>query len=288
MSYSPNDLTTDLDLLAYEAGILSSFGKTDWRAKRTKALQDWLWPQLRGQGFNPTRFRTRYEPDVVASFISPTYADVTGAATNVTADDLNLATVFATVGTDALYVGSSQPFRGLSLRMLAGVTATANVASVAYWNDAWTSLVVTDGTQSTSGVSFSKGGAISWATPDDWVVRPVSTFDRLYWVKVTTTATPSSATAGQVGVIRASLLTAPVTLWTLALIMLEAPTSGSGPWAEKRKEYERLAQDALQRALPSLGGEFETDDPPTDQISEDEADQTTEEATGGPWRLERA
>jgi hypothetical protein len=116
----------------------------------------------------------------------------------------------------------------------------------------------------------------------------VSTFDRLYWVKVTTTVTPTSATAGQVGVIRSSLLTAPVTLWTLALIMLEAPSSGKGPWSDKQKNYERLAQDALQRALPSLGGEFETDDPATDQISEEESEQTTEEATGGPWRLERA
>lgn len=288
MSYSPNDLTTDLDLVAYEGNILTQFNKTDWQQKRTKTLQDWLWPQLRSQGFRPETFRTRYEPSCVASLISGTYADVTGQATNTTTDDLNLAAVFATVGTNALYVGSTQPFRGVSLRLMDSPTVVGNVASVAYWNDAWTSLVVTDKTQATPGTSFSKGGSLLWTTPDDWVLRPVSTFDRLYWAKVTTTVTPTSALAGQLGVIRASLLSAPVTFWTLALIMLEAPTSGSGPWKEKREEYERLAQDALQRALPSLGGEFESDDPPTDQISEEESEQTTETVTGGPWRLERA
>lgn len=288
MSYSPNDLMTDRDLLAYEQSILTQFQRTDWIAKRSKALHDWLWPQLRSQGFDPARFRTRFEPASVVRLNSGVYTDVTGLVTNVTADDLNLATVFATIGTDALYVGSAQPFRGLSLRIVDSPTAAANVATVAYWNDAWTPLVVTDGTQATVGTSFSKGGAITWATPDDWVLRGLSTYDRLYWAKVTTTATPTAGQAGQCGVIRASLLTAPVTFWTLALIMLEAPTSGKGPWLEKREAYEQLAQDALQRAIPSLGGEFESDEPVTDQISDEEAAQTTEAVTGGPWRLERA
>jgi hypothetical protein len=184
MSWFPNDLATDLDLLAYESTILSSFGKTDWAEKRRKALNDYLVPMLKSNGFDITKFRTRFEPDVVASYTASAYADTTGAATSTDTDDLNLATIFATAGTDALYIGSSHQFRGVSLRMLENVTAVSNIASVAYWNDAWTTLVITDKTQATAGKSFSKGGSISWRLPDDWVLRPLSTFDRYYWIKV--------------------------------------------------------------------------------------------------------
>lgn len=288
MAGYPNDLVTDLDLLAYEGSILTSFGKTDWIAKRRKAWDDYLVPLLRANGFTPERFKTRYEPSLVLGYTGSTYTDRTGAATSTTTDDLPLATVLASVGSDALFIGSPEPFRGISLRLLESVTAVANVASVAYWNDAWTSLVITDGTQATAGTSFSKGGALSWRMPEDWVVRPLSTFDRGYWVKVTTTATPTNAQAGQLAVIRPSLLAAPLTFWTLALIFLEAPTRGSGPWEQKREQYTALAEQAFQRALPSLGGEFETDDPPDDVISPEEAGQDTSEVTGGPWRLERA
>lgn len=288
MAWLPNDLVTDLDLLAYEGSILSSFGKVDWADKRRKAANDILVPLLKSQGFQPERFRTRYEPNAVVSYISSAYADVTGAATSTSTDDLNLAAIFATANGNALYIGSDQQFRGISVRMLEAVTSVANVASVAYWADAWVTTPVTDRTKGTSGKSFSQGGAITWGLPNDWVVRPLETFDRRYWVKLTTTATPTGALAGQLGVIRHSVLSAPLTFWTLMLIFLEAPTSSRGPWDKKAQEYRELATDAWTRALPSLGGEFESDDPPTDQISAEEAAQTTAEVTGGPWRLERA
>lgn len=288
MAFHPNDLVTDLDLLAYESTILSSFNKTDWAEKRRKAFNDHIVPLLKANGFDVNRFRTRYEPDAVVGYTAAAYSDETGDATSTSTDDLNLAAVFATPANDALYLGSAQPFRGFSLRMLDSVTAVTNTLSVAYWADAWTSIPITDKTQATAGKSFSKGGSVTWRMPDDWVVRPLSSFDRYYWIKVMTSATPTSALAGQLGVIRASMLSAPMTYWTLTLIMREAPTSGAGPWIEKAIWYEEQANNAFQRALPSLGGEFETDDPPTDQISEEEAEQTTAEVTGGPWRVERA
>jgi hypothetical protein len=288
-SYSPNDLVTDLDLRAYERDVLQKYATNSWAEKRAKALQDWLWPQLRSQGFAPEKFRTRYEPDSVLGFTGAAFSDVKGAAVSLDADDLNLATIFASVGSDALFVGDTQPFRGLSLRMGDTPTSTANVVTVSYWADSWVALTITDKTQGTAGTSFSKGGSFTWAVPDDWTLRKVHTVERRYWVKVTTSVTPASAKAGQLGVIRHSVLAAPVTFWTLALIMREAPTtSGAGPWREKAEYYEQQAAAALQRAYPSLGGEFESDDPITDQISDEEAEQTTETVTGGPWRLERA
>lgn len=287
MSWQPNDLVTDADLLAYESDILTAFRKVDWQEKRRKAINDWVRPLLRANGFAVEKFRTRFEPDAVFGYTATIYADLLGVSTNTTQDDLNLATIFATFGSDALYVGSSQQFRGLSIRMQDSVTAVTNTLTVSYWNDSWTALVITDKTQKTSGKSFSGGGAVTWKLPDDWTLRAVND-TRLYWAKLTVSATPTSATAGQIGVIRTSALSPAVTFWTLALIMREAPTGGDGPWAEKANWYEAQAEAAWQRALPALGGEFETDDPVTDQISETESEQTTSEVTGGPWRMERA
>ena len=59
MSWHPNDLLTDQDLVAYERDILTRFNVTDWQARREKVLEDWLWPQLRANGFAAERFRTR-------------------------------------------------------------------------------------------------------------------------------------------------------------------------------------------------------------------------------------
>jgi len=287
MAWAPNDLCNDVDLVAYETAILTQFGQTDWIPKRSKAIEDWLAPILRGQGYPIERLRTRYEADKVYGYTGSVYTDATSVVRDTTVDDLNLATVFATAGSDSLYIGSTQQFRGLSVRMHEAVNATASVLSVASWADNWIPLTLDDGTVKVVGKTFSGGGAVTWRVPFTWVKRSINGSDPLYWVKVTVSVTPASAKAGQIGVIRRSALCAPVTYRTLTLIMREAPTGGAGPWAEKAAWYEREADAALQRALSIIGGEFETDVPPTDQISEEESGQTSAEVAGG-WRMERA
>lgn len=284
-NFSPNDLVSDADLTAYESKILTSFNVTDWAEKRRRALEDWLGPILKGRGFDLARLRTRFEPSAVQGFTASAYTNYAAAATDTTVDDINLGTVFATVGTDALYIGFSQTFRGLSVRLLDTVSAVAGVTAVSYWNDAWTALTVTDGTLKVNGKPFSGGGAITWTVPSDWVTRKINSAGPYYWVKVTISATPTSAKASQIGVIARSALAAPATLRTLLLIMREAPTGGPGPWADKAAWYESEADAALQRALPLLGGEFDTD--LTDQISPVEAVQTESEVSSAPFRLER-
>jgi hypothetical protein len=281
-----SDLLTEADLLAYEANILTQFNQTDWLDKRAKAAEDWLAPILRTRGFAVERLRTRYEADAVRGYTGAAFSDLVGAAKDTTTDDLNLATIFATAGSDALYIGSVQPFRGLSVRMLDAVSAVAGTLTVSFWGDEWSALTITDGTAKTLGKPFSGGGAITWRVPSTWVTRTVDGSDPLYWVKVTVSATPTSAKAGQIGVIRRSSLCAPLVFRTLMLIMWEAPTGGGGPWAEKAFHYESEADAALQRALQICGGEFETDAPATDLISATEAEQTVAEVSRG-WRLER-
>ncbi len=287
MSWHPNDLVSDIDLRDYEAAILRSFGETSWLGKRTKALEDWLFPILKSNGFDPHKLRTRYECDAVHGFTASVVSDLTSAVSDTTDDDLDLAGVFATAGSDALFIGSTQPFRGLFFRVLDSVSSVAGVMSVSYWNGNWEPLLIADGTIQTAGKTLSAGGTVSWLLPMDWATRKVNSSASLYWVRVTVSATPTGATASQIGVVRAVTLRAPATFRTLELIFREAPTGADGPWNEKASYYSAQADQALQRALLICGGDFETDDPGTDLISPDEAAQTPETAGGG-WKLERA
>lgn len=287
MSWHPLDLVADVDLTAYEGKILERFGSRHFSDKRSKALEDWLFPILRANGFDPFQLVTRTEADTVFGYTSSTYSDMTTAAQNDTANDVNLATVFATPASDALYLGSATPFRGVFVRMLDTVSAVSATLSVAYFNGGWEPISIQDGTRKTAGKPFSGGGSVLWTLPTDWQRRIVNGSSSLYWVKLTTSATPTSATASQFSVIRASSLRAPATFRTLELIFREAPTGADGPWQEKADFYKNEADAALQRALQICGGEFDTDD--SDQIDGTEADQTSAEVStsGGGVILER-
>jgi hypothetical protein len=286
MSWMPSDLVTDADLLAYERTILSQHGASDWQQRRQKVLEDWLWPRLRRRGLSPERFRTRFVADAVLGSTSSVFTDYTDAASNTTADDLNLATILA-ASSDYLAIGSSQQFRGVSLRMVDSASSVAATLSVELWLDTWAQVAHTDSTQATSGKPFSKGGSIIWTPSGEWVLRTLNSSDPLYFARLKLSAAPTGATLHQMAVIRRSVLCAPATLKTLALIFREAPTQQDGPWIEKAEYYEREAEHAYVRAEELVGGEFDTTDPPDDVVDATEQGQTTDQV-GGPFRWERA
>ncbi len=286
MSWHPNDLVSDADLLAYERTILTQFNVADWQAKRLKALEDWLWPQLRERGYPAERFRTRIAATSVLSSTSSVFTDQTDAASDATADDLNLTTILA-AGTDYLALGSAQQFRGVSVRVLDGVNSVAATLTVESWQDAWTAMTVTDTTQLTIGKPFSKGGTVIWVVPDNWTVRALNSSDPLYWVRLRLSAAPTGLRVGQISCIRRSVLCAPATFRTLALIFREAPVSHKSPWIEKADFYEREAQLAINRAWPLVGGEFDLNVPPDDVVDATEIAQTSDTAAT-PFRWERA
>ncbi|MGE0451787.1 MAG: hypothetical protein AB7Q29_19595 [Vicinamibacterales bacterium] len=284
MSFHPLDLVGDADLQAYERQILTQFGGPVFDDKRRKALEDWLFPILTSAGFDPYRLVTRAAVAQALGYTGSAYADVTAATQDGTEDDVDLAAVFATPATDALLIGSARPFVGLAVQMAEAVSAVASELGVAYWNGAWSGLPIADRT-SRGGAAFGGGGSVTWATPIDWQRRSLSGSPSRYWAKVTVSATPASAKAARISVIRASCLRAPATFRTLQLIFAEAPTVADGPWVEKAEFYKGEAEIALQRALQICGDEFDSDD--SGQIDGDEATQTVEQVTGGGWSLER-
>lgn len=278
MSWAPTDLLSDADLLAYDERILTQFGRVEWRVRRAKALEDWLWPSLRAAGFAPERFRTRYAATAVYGYTSSAYTDYTGAAADETTADVPLATILATTN-DALYVGSSQPFRGLSCRLTDAVNAVARTLTVSLWLDTWHAVVVADSTQATAGTTFSQGGTLGWVVPEGWVARTVNGTSA-YWAKVVASGALTAATsANQISVIRRSLLCGPVTHRTLALIYRAAPLGQDGPWESLAAWHEEEATKAMERALPSIGGEFDTGTE-DDVIDADEAQQSADVARG--------
>ena len=284
-SWAPVDLVSDADLVTYEGSILKQFGQASWEDKRRAAIGHWLFPLLKGRGYDPFRLITRAEASVVYGYTGSAYSDMTSTCRDTTADDVNLATIFATAGSDALYVGSTEPFRGLYVAQDDSVSSASSVLSVAYWNGAWTNLGVSDGTRHTSGKTFSGGGSVPWSLPVDWMRRAVNSSARIYWVKLTVSATPTSAKARQIGMIRQSALSAPATLRTLELIFREAPTGQDGPWEEKASYYKGEAEAALDRAWAYLSQEFDSDN--SDQVSDTEHQQTADQVSNG-WSLERA
>src|SRR5438094_4540868 len=288
MAWHPNDLVADQDLVDYEQSAWTSLGRTSFLTLRTKALEDWVFPIIKANGYDPHQLRTRFEADRVWAYTASAYTDKTPAADDTAEDDLNLATILATPASDALYIGATAPFRGLHWRLLDAVSAVAGTLTVSYWNDAWTALTVIDGTSHTAGKPFSGGGSMTWAMVGDWVVRTLNGSDPLYFVKLSLSAVPTGAKATQIGCIRRSALCAPAALRTLMLIFKRAPTGQDGPWKEKAEYYEKEADAALQRALAIVAGEFDTADgnTPSDLIDKNEAVQTTAAADGG-WRMER-
>lgn len=285
-SWGPADLVSDVDLQAYERDILARFNVTNWQDKRRVAIGQWLFPLLKNRGFDPFRLITRAEVDLAYGFTGGVYTDVASACKSTTVDDLDIAAIFATPATDVLYLASTQPFRGVFVAEADTVGSAASVLSVKYWNGAWSTLTISDGTSKISGKAFSGGGSITWSLPlDGWVRRSVNSSEPRYWVKVTVSAVPTAAKAGQIAVIRESALCAPVTARTLELIFREAPTAEDGPWKEKAEYWAQQAELAFERALPLLGGEFDSDD--SDEVSPTEAQQTAEQVSQ-PWALERA
>ena len=112
------------------------------------------------------------------------YVDLTSALTdrNTSTGTGSSLNSFATA--DFIYFGCDNRFRGLSVDVT-NTNGTASAATVEYWNGtAWTSITVTDTTESPGGTPLGQDGLLSWTVPTDWVRTSVNSEPRtLYWVR---------------------------------------------------------------------------------------------------------
>lgn len=285
---SPGDLLTEADLRALDAGINTAFGDSLGLRlidKRRIAVTDWLMPRLEAAGYRADRLRTRHQPDAAFGFTGGVYTDLAAACGSATADDVALASLWATPASDALFLGHGRPFLGLFLGLTGTLNANASVLSVAAWNgQAWTSVAgLADGTVAAAGKTLSGGGRVTWRLPDDWVERAINGA-RAYWVRLQVSAAlTAGTTANQALPILRSRLTHPTALHALSLIYREGASSRRGAWLEQADSYAEQAQAALDAVLPLVVDEFDAD--ADDAVGPTEADAAR--PADARWSLER-
>jgi hypothetical protein len=240
------------------------------------AVEDWLEPRLAANGYPVIRHRTRRAPTAAWARTGGTYTPVSGT------DPLALATALAAPGTDALFVGLDQPFRGLYVGLVDSVNSNACAASLTYWNGTWhtfgSSIV---NTTFAATVPFGRGGRIGWPVPTDWTHRTVNDA-RAYWLRLQVNSPVSASTIiDQLLPITRSRLTHAVAHQALGLLYTEGFASSRGEWKEKAKDAFMAAQAHLDLVINQVADEFDPDD---DGVAEPtEVNSLTRE----PWTWER-
>lgn len=258
-------LVTDAELGQIEPQATSSqspspWGATTWASARTEAkrelkiLIETAFPTIVGVA---DRILDRHKPDYVFQYVGGAFTDRTTAASDDEAEDLALATIFATAS-DKLYIGAAYQFDGLFVKMLDSLNAMARTLTVKYSGAAdWTALSVTDGTAS-AGKPFAQSGRITWTIPDAWQRRALAgTGEEYFWIELALDAAPTAGTAAsQILPIRApDGLKRVAALLALYYILngLELQAGKPGDWKEKALRYRKEALDLFQ-LLKENGG----------------------------------
>jgi hypothetical protein len=209
MGWSALTLVTDSDLGMLEPEATNGHWKTTtWPNQRAEAKRD-LKIRLETDYANipnvADKIKDTHKADAVWGYTGSTYTDWTAEAESSDEDDLELATIFTTFGTDKLYIGHAGEFDAIQVQMLAALNAIASVMTAKYsGSGGWTSLTITDGT-SNSGKAFGKGGRITWTMPTDWQRRTLNnSSDAYFWIELTISAALTASTAAsQVLVVKA-------------------------------------------------------------------------------------
>lgn len=211
MGWSGLSLVSDSEIGQLEPEATASggpWGAITWasaRAEAKRSLKIWLesdFPDVVGVA---DRVRDTWVPDYAFAYTGGIYTDRTSEVRDDEENDLTLATVFTTFGTDRLYIGAAWEFEGLAVLLKDAVNAAAALLTVKYSGPAgWTTLSATDGTAA-AGATFAKSGRITWTVPTDWQRNTLNgTGDEYYWIELSISAALTAGTkASQVLPVRA-------------------------------------------------------------------------------------
>lgn len=248
--WSQLTLVTDADLGAVEPQAIATedpppWGARTWPAQRARAkteLKIWIeaaYPDVVGAA---DRILDRHRPSYVFRVTGGATTDITSQAVDDTPDDVDLAGMFATPGTDRLYVAAPYQFEGLHALLTGTRNAAASVLSAFYSGSAgWTSLAATDGTAS-GGATLAQSGRITWTVPSAWQpIRLHGTADEYFWAELRVSATLTAGTSlSQLLPIRApDALKAVANYLALSFILqgLERGAAAPEEWQTKANHY---------------------------------------------------
>ena len=212
MGWSALTLVSDSDLGALEpeaTAAAAPWGATTWANPRAEAKRDIkIWIERDYGARIPgvaDKVLDTYKPDVVLGYTGSAFTDYTDAAANDTDEDIDLAAVLATFGTDRLYVAYAGEMDALDVKLLDSVNAITSTLTVKYWGGSqWTSISATDGTSATS-KTFAKSGRLTWTLPSDWKRRTMNgDSNAYYWLELSISAALTAGTsASQILTVRA-------------------------------------------------------------------------------------
>jgi hypothetical protein len=208
MAWAQLTLVTDSDLGALEPEATNGHWRSvTWPNQRAEAKRDlkiWLERDYAHIPGVADKVKDTVAADTIWGYTGSTYSDITDSASNDDESDINLTTLFTTVGTDRLYVGSASEFDGIYVSMHSTLNAAASTLTVKYWGSAgWTALTVTNGT-AVSTATFGKSGRITWTIPTNWERRLLNDSDSLFWMELSVSVALTAGTkASQILPIRA-------------------------------------------------------------------------------------
>jgi hypothetical protein len=208
-SWSGLSLVSDAEIGQLEPEAISNaWGAVTWPAQRAEAkrsLKIWLESDFPAVVGVADRVIDTWKPDYAFGLTASAYTDLTNEVSNDTEDDVTLSSVFATFGTDKLYIGAAWEFDALAILMKDTRNAAAAAMTVKYSGPAgFASISPTDGTAA-AGATFGKSGRITWTTPTDWQrVKLNGTGDEYYWIELSVSAAlTAGAKASQILPVRA-------------------------------------------------------------------------------------
>lgn len=266
MGWGTLTLVSDQDLGALEPLAIAAdtpWGKAAWpeaRAEAKRELRILIDSAFAKSTRNASeRILDTHAADLVYSYISSAYADITAATTDDTEDDVALATIFASTAS-RLYIGADYQFDGLFVLMKDARNAGASVLTVKYSAAAGFTAMpnAADGT-AVSGKTFAQAGRITWPViPGDWKRQRLATSgDELFWIELSVgTGLSGTVTAAQILTVRApDGLKRVAQLLALANVLnsLERGATKPKDWQEKSTGYRQEAM-ALFQLLKEQGG----------------------------------
>lgn len=267
MGWSQLTLCTDADLGTLEPEATNGHWRNvTWPNQRAEAKRDLKialevdFPHIPDVA---DRIKDTHKPEILYGYTGGSYVDWTREAGSADEDDLALATIFTTFGSDRLYVGSSGEFDGLSLRMLSNLNAAAATLTVKYSGPSgWTALTVVNGTISGS-ATFAKSGRITWTMPSNWERRTLGdSADAYFWIELSVSAALTASTsATQLLVVKApDPLKRIVALRALGYIVhnMAAQAPSTDYWAGRATNQFKTGYwdraDAIYASLRDKGG----------------------------------
>lgn len=260
MSWDSLVIVDDVDIGRFEPEAIAPstpWGAASWptqieQAKRT--LRAWIDADYGHIVGASDRIRDRYAFGHVKGYTGSSFTDYLPEATDDTEEDIPLASIYATPGSDFIYCGARFAYTGVFVHLLDSVNANSSTLTVAYWaKNQWQSAPSQSDGTAVSGATFGQSARVIWARITDWERRSLDGSDEnYYWIRLSVSASLTSGTAAsQIAAIRHPETLRTIAAWlSLSYILNGLALQSAEPeeWRTRAQEYRSDARELYDSA----------------------------------------